>query len=242
MDNFVSFAEYCDAMRELTVKVADPRELIVKGQEIQKRLIANPNLILDKLAQFIDEDKESTFWPVDLNDLTLYRDPDKLFSVRLFVWEANTPYPIHDHGAWGVVGGLGGEVQETKYERLDDGSQEGYAELRVKSEAVLHPGETTWVLPINEGIHRMVAMGGKTGLTLHTYGRPIRTGFINGFMRQSNSIYRLYPMKVHRQILAIKALETIGTEPSREILENMSQDKNAVVRQASLDALRQYER
>ncbi|MGE5398632.1 MAG: hypothetical protein ACM3MK_13990 [Chitinophagales bacterium] len=238
MDTFSSFQDYCEAMRELTTTVNDPQEIVSEGQKIQARLVADPSLILDQLAAFIAGDKDSMYWPVDLNDLTLYRDKDKLFSVRLFVWEAHTPYPIHDHGAWGVVGGLANQVRESKYHRLDDGSREGYAELKIKSEAVLHPGETTWVLPLNDGIHRMEAVGDTTGLTLHTYGRPVRTGFINSFMYQSHGVYKLYPMRTHRQILAVKALESIGGGQSKDILEQISRDNNQIIKDVSLKALK----
>ncbi len=240
MEQFSCFQDYCEAMQELTMTTSDLQEIVASGQKIQARLVANPNLILDQLADFIISDKDSTYWPVDLNDLTIYRDKDKLFSVRLFVWEAHTPYPIHDHGAWGVVGGLANQVQETKYRRIDDGSCDDYAELEIKSEAVLHPGETTWVLPLNEGIHRMEAVGDTTGLTLHTYGRPIRTGFIYGFTRQSKGAYKLYPMRIHRQILTVKALESIGGDSSKNLLEQISRDNdnNQIIKQASLQALK----
>lgn len=237
MEKFTRFEDYCAAMRELILTLTDPQELAEAGQKVQARLVADPDLILEQLSIFIDQGKETMFWPVDLNDLTIYRDKDKLFSVRLFVWEDQVPYPIHDHGAWGIVGSLANLVQETKYRRLDDGSREDYAELEVRSEAVLHPGETTYVLPLNDGIHRMQALDHSTALTLHTYGRPVRSGFINGFMRQSNGIYKLYPLAVHRQILAVKALEAIGTEKTRDILGDISKNSTRVVKEAALHAL-----
>lgn len=237
MEKFTSFPDYCEAMRELTTTLTDPRELAEAGQKLQARLVADPNLILEQLSIFIAQGKETIFWPVDLNDLTIYRDKDKLFSVRLFVWEDQVPYPIHDHGSWGIVGSLANLVQETKYNRLDDGSRENYAELEVKSEAILHPGETTYVLPLNDGIHRMQALNHTTALTLHTYGRPIRSGFINGFMRQSNGIYKMYPLAVHRQMLAVKALQEIGTAPARDILGEISRTGVQIVKEAARQAL-----
>lgn len=241
MGNFTSFQDYCEAMRELTTTLTDFQELVNAGQKLQAWLVANPDLILDQLSIFIAQGKDTIFWPVDLNDLTIYRDKDKLFSVRLFVWEDQVPYPIHDHGAWGVVGSLANLVQETKFRRLDDGSQDGYAELEVKSEAVLSPGETTYVLPLNDGIHRMQALEHATALTLHTYGQPIRSGFINGFMRQSNGIYRMYPLAVHRQILAVKALEAIGTTKSRDMLEDLAKLSMPIVKETVLEVLQNTE-
>lgn len=242
MDSFATFGDYCEALKELILRKKDAHELVEEGQKIQARLVSNPNLILDKLAIFIEEDKEGKYWPVDLNDFTIYRDKDKLFSVRLFIWEAIAPYPIHDHGAWGLVGGLANQVKETKYRRLDDGSKPNYAEIEVKSEAIVNPGDTTYVLPLNEGIHRMEAIGNTTGLTLHTYGKAERTGFIYGYMRQVNGTYTLYPMKIQRQILAIKALESIGTSQARDILETISGDNNETVKLASLEALKTFKK
>ena len=54
--------------------------------------------------------------------------------------------------------------------RLDDGKKEGYAELEEVSSIVLNPGETTYVLPLNKGIHRMENLGRDTAITINVYG------------------------------------------------------------------------
>ena len=133
---------------------------------------------------------------------------------------------------------------ETKYKGVDDGSQCDYAELEVLSEAVIQPGHTTFVLPLNQGIHRMQAFGNKPALSVHVYGKPIRTGFIQGFMLDSNSAYKMFPVKVQRKILAIRALELIGSEWAMEILKMTSRDENELVSKVShmaLERIRQKE-
>jgi len=230
VESFASFKEYLTAMKELIKQGKDLKAMLEEAMGLQARLVANPALILEDLAALIEAERKSIYWPVDLNDLTIYRDPDKLFSVRLFVWEASVPYPIHDHGAWGVVAGLANQVKETKYRRLDDGRDEGMAELEVAKESVLSPGETTYVLPLNEGIHRMEAQGGVTGLTLHTYGKPIRTGFIQGFNWHNGKVYKLYPMAVHRQVVAIKALQAIGGGEAKSLLMDVAQKGNDLIK------------
>jgi len=59
----------------------------------------------------------------------VYRPPDGAFSIVSMVWGPGMAFPVHDHLAWGLIGVLKGCVNETRYRRVDDGAQEGYAEL-----------------------------------------------------------------------------------------------------------------
>ena len=61
--------------------------------------------------------------------------------------------PVHDHGTWEIVGSYEGEIDYKAYRRLDDGSREGYAELEVTEDRVLHPGEFAIVPPPPYDIH-----------------------------------------------------------------------------------------
>jgi predicted metal-dependent enzyme (double-stranded beta helix superfamily) len=204
-----SFKDFCETFRELSNSGRAPEELVIEGQMILSEYLANPDLMLDHLVNVTENMTDDEFIPIDVNEISIYRDPNRMFSVRIFVWEPNYPYQIHDHGSWGVMGSLVNQVRETKYRRLDDGSQCDYAELEVRAETVIQPGQTTFVLPLNEGIHRMMAFGKKSALSLHVYGKPLRTGFIHGYIMESNSAFKMYPVKVQRRILAVRALELI---------------------------------
>jgi len=232
-----SFKDFCETFRELSLSEKNPEELVIEGQLILSEYLANPDLMLDYLVSLTDNRFEEDFLPIDVNDISIYRDPSRLFSVRLFVWEPNYPYPVHDHGSWGVMGCLANQVRETKYKRVDDGTQSDYAELEVRAESVLQPGHTTFVLPLNQGIHRMQAFGSKPALTVHVYGKPIRTGFIQGFMLENNAAYKMFPVKVQRKLLAIKALELISSDWAKEILRMNSRDENEFVSKFSSEVL-----
>lgn len=237
MSQVKSFKDFCETFRELSNSGRAPEELVIEGQMILSEYLANPDLMLDHLVNVTENRTDDEFIPIDVNEISIYRDPNRLFSVRIFVWEPNYPYHIHDHGSWGVMGSLVNQVRETKYRRLDDGSQCDYAELEVRTETVIQPGQTTFVLPLNEGIHRMVAFGKKSALSLHVYGKALRNGFINGYMMESNSAYKMYPVKVQRRILAVRALELIGSDWAEEILKVTARDDNELISKFSQQAL-----
>jgi predicted metal-dependent enzyme (double-stranded beta helix superfamily) len=61
----------------------------------------------------------------------LYEDPDYGFAVWASVQAPGTYHAPHDHGpTWAVYGVYAGKVDTGLYERTDDGSREGYAEVR----------------------------------------------------------------------------------------------------------------
>ncbi|MDX1479676.1 MAG: hypothetical protein R3301_18315 [Saprospiraceae bacterium] len=78
-----------------------------------------------------------------------------LFIVR-FAAESTTP--VHDHLTWGVIHVLEGRDRYIQWERTDDGSSEGHAELRVKKEQILMPGESVYWLAPPEDIHSQETM------------------------------------------------------------------------------------
>ena len=144
-----SFKDFCEAFRELAYSGRAPEEMVIEGQMILSEYLANPDLILDHLVRVTERWADDEFLPIDVNEISIYRDANRMFSVRVFIWEPNYPYHIHDHGSWGVMGCLAIR-SETKYRRLDDGSQCDYAELSPVRRNY-STGQTTFVLPLNEG-------------------------------------------------------------------------------------------
>jgi hypothetical protein len=64
-----------------------------------------------------------------------------------------------------------GEEKEFSYNRLDDGTTPGFAELRRGGEQVITAGEITRCYP--EHIHSVWNVGKNVSMSLHTYGRHI---------------------------------------------------------------------
>lgn len=167
----------------------------------------------------------------DYNDVTLYRSSEGLFSVRLFVWEAFVPYPVHDHGSWGVVGCLAGRIQETKYRRLDNAQEENYANLEELQKTVMTPKKIAKVYPLNQGIHHMEALGGKTALTLHTYGAPKRKGYIRGFVPERKTTYRIFPPKYGPRVIGLKALSAVDNRSAHETIDKVDNEGHPLMKE-----------
>lgn len=236
MEGQNSLKDFVRDFSELLALNPSQDNILAEGSSLVKTLISSPDFtreLLEPLA--LDADFAANFFPaIDPNDITLYRDPGGDFSIRIFIWESNTPYPPHDHGAWGIVGGLAGRTRELKYRRLDNGEQPGYSELTIISDSVISPGQTIYVLPLDEGIHSMSPFEDRTSITLHVYGRAIRKGFIQGFHPATNKVFRIYSPKQLHRVLALHALGAINKDWAKDILSSVSQDSNPMIREEAL--------
>lgn len=87
-----------------------------------------------------------------------------LFTLVVPGWRST---PVHDHLAWGQVGLYRGEQAETIYRRLDDGRQEGIAELEQVERRFLEPGEIYDLLPPDGDIHSVVTTREEPSVSVH---------------------------------------------------------------------------
>jgi hypothetical protein len=141
------------------------------------------------------------------NEVILFNDPERFFTVRLFIWEPGQYDPVHDHSSWGVIGPVSGDLDVINYERVDDGAEAGYAVLRETGRVTIRPGENYYVLPLNGGIHRTGNPSGETIVQVSVYGRPaVKRNFINGYDPDRNLVHPIYAPKTKKRILATEAL------------------------------------
>lgn len=215
--------QFADQFSTLLKSKPEWPDLLKNGRDMLSQLVSNSNWfkpILSKLA-LDDAFLKSQWHSIDPNDIQIYRNPDKLFTVRAFIWEPNVLYPIHDHGAWGIVGAHINQIRERKFAWVDDGNDDNYAEVIRIADATLAPGETTYVLPLNEGIHQMQAVNNNTSVTIHVYGSPVRKGFINYFNLHNNTARRMYLPSVEKKILAIRAMGSIPESWAEDVLQKV---------------------
>lgn len=69
--------------------------------------------------------------------------------------------PPHDHGIWEALCLLKGRLRHVVYDRLDDGSIDGHAELKTIEDRIYGPGEMAMVMPPAE-IHSFEALEAET--------------------------------------------------------------------------------
>jgi predicted metal-dependent enzyme (double-stranded beta helix superfamily) len=141
------------------------RDQIVEVAAAKKKLIANPGALSPALRQI------HPAAPYTRN--LVHHDPRNRFTVIAIIWGPFQDTAIHDHINWCVVGVLEGSAHVTNYDRLDDGSVHGKAELCVRDSFVTNPGAVAALLPPpRSNIHRMANSGRGPTITIHTYGDP----------------------------------------------------------------------
>jgi predicted metal-dependent enzyme (double-stranded beta helix superfamily) len=103
----------------------------------------------------------------------LHRAEDGSFFIISVVFPPGTSSGVHYHGAWGIIGLLSGVDEETRYIRPEgpaDPSAGERCELQPVAKERLPPGSITYLLPPQQGYHRVRAVGEETGVSLHILG------------------------------------------------------------------------
>lgn len=101
----------------------------------------------------------------------LHVEPDNSLFIVADSWLPGRGVNAHDHGTWAVVVGVDGEERNTLWQRLDDGTESGYAELQSAEDRLISRGD---VLLIPQGrIHSVVNETARTTLSFHVYGRHL---------------------------------------------------------------------
>jgi len=81
-------------------------------------------------------------------------------TLMLARFSSDAPTPIHDHGTWAVACVVSGQDRYVHWERLESGQDADHAEIRVKYERTLGPGDTVdWQEPPHD-IHSQQGSGG----------------------------------------------------------------------------------
>jgi predicted metal-dependent enzyme (double-stranded beta helix superfamily) len=133
--------------------------------------------------------RQETFFD---NEVILYRDPARLFSLRLYIFGAGEHTSVHDHTAWGVSGSVFGKLEVVRYLREDDGSNPDQAQLARPEHVVLWPGATEKTLPFDQGIHCTGNPSEGTTLMVSVYGTPLRRLYIQRFNLENGSVHRVF--------------------------------------------------
>ncbi len=101
----------------------------------------------------------------------LHEEPGHTLAVFAVSWLPGRGTPPHDHGTWAIVVGVDGPEKNMFWERMDDRSRAGYAELRQIGEKVFGPGD---VLAMPTGmIHSVRNESDQVTVSLHVYGKHV---------------------------------------------------------------------
>ncbi len=175
-----------------------------------------PSLLLDRTAvePVLENMANGRPWP-DLrnaglfaNEIVLYLDPGRRFSIRLYLHPPNDHTVIHDHTSWGISGCPFGRLSVISF-RLDGWDGNDRAVVTPRAPVVLTPGQVSATRPWDRGIHQTGSPDDDPSVMISAYGRPGRRLYINTYDRQTGRVTRRYPPKLLRRMLAGEALRLI---------------------------------
>jgi len=231
--------EFAEEFEGLVASERDHQNLLERGQAVLTKLLPNKELAKGVLAQLLSSESlpYHMLSTTDNHDFLLHRSPKGSFSLRLYVWEPGSHHHIHDHGSWGVVGAYVNELLVIRYRRVDDGTNEGYAKLVSQERRILQEGQTSSVLPFDDGIHWTGSSGYHLAMSIHAYGRALRRGYILGFDLDKDSTYKLCTPRLEKSLLAAKALGVLGGKSAKAALEGGLESRYPLVRWEALMAL-----
>jgi predicted metal-dependent enzyme (double-stranded beta helix superfamily) len=221
----MNLEEFCTRFEEVTVKEDKIPQVLREGRALLSELLATTEwfeLFLKRIVMDTDfrQQQKPSRW---LNEYTIHRSPAGNFVILAYIWEPHQIDVIHDHNSWGVIGTLMGKVSERKYRRIDDGAKDGYAELEEISHRLIMPGDTSFVLPLDGGIHRMENLT-NCSISINIYGKSYRKGYLHYYDVENRTVTRAYIYPLYRAALALRALGYMDGVPAKDILEAATKD------------------
>ena len=155
--------QYVRDLRTITAQETDPVKITDRVAPLAKKFAQSPGWLRPEYGEC---DAEQGFG-VHL----LHEEPNHDLAVFLISWLPKRGTTPHNHKTWAVVVGIEGQEQEINYERLDDGTKPGFADLKRGGERVMATGDIARCYP--EHIHSVRNVGRDISMSLHTYGRHI---------------------------------------------------------------------
>jgi predicted metal-dependent enzyme (double-stranded beta helix superfamily) len=129
--------------------IVDLRTVWAEDSENERRM-AKAKPLLEQLLKDATLKAHSAAWPSTegRKNLLLYVDPDHHFVINAVVRMPGRTGSVHDHAdAWVLYGVLDGSESLERFERVDDGSRSGYAEVRLSSVTTGTQGKVDLVPP-----------------------------------------------------------------------------------------------
>jgi len=221
----MNLEEFCNRFEDITGRGEKISHVLREGQSLLSELMATTEwfqVFLKRIVMdtaFRQQQKPSRW----LNEYTVHRSPAGNFVILAYIWEPYQIDVIHDHNSWGIIGTLMGKVREYKYRRIDDGARDDYAELEEISHRLVMPGDTSSVMPLDEGIHRMENLA-NCSISINVYGKSYRKGYLRYYDLENRTVTRAYSYPLYRPALALRALGYMGGAMAKNILEETAKD------------------
>jgi predicted metal-dependent enzyme (double-stranded beta helix superfamily) len=150
-------------LRRTRAECKDEREVLSRVRKLAPKLALSEGWVQRK---HYEADAEQGF-----GVHVLHEEPDHTLAVFAVSWLPSRGTPPHDHGTWAVIVGVDGAEKNVFWERADDRSRPGYAELRRIGEKLADRGDVV-AMPAG-AIHSVVNESDGVTLSLHVYGKHV---------------------------------------------------------------------
>ena len=156
---------------QAVAETVDRVRLIEQQNGVNYEALGNIRNELIELTQDKELFPRSSFPITDDGGSAVYRiseDSDHRYALYASVGAAGKSVPPHNHTTWAVIVGVYGDELNRFYERTDDASKEGYAELEETGSFVVRHGNGVVFLP--DDIHAISTDDSESTVHLHMYG------------------------------------------------------------------------
>lgn len=162
-DESYTLEQYVGDLREIAATSSDNREIIGKVRPLARRLALSKTWLEPEHY----ECNEEQGFGVHL----LHEEPDHTLAVFAVSWLPGRGAPPHNHGTWAVVAGVDGPEENTFWDRVDDGTRDGHAEITERASKAFAEGEVVALEP--DHIHSVMNRTDAVTVSLHTYGMHV---------------------------------------------------------------------
>src|SRR5262245_60677560 len=162
MPSTYSLRQFISDLDGITRRYSEPERIVAVAKPLLTELVRDPNCIEEQFKRHGGK---------SYGRYMLHRA--QLFNVTSVVWGPGDCAKAHNHDTWGLVGVLENELQETRFQRRDDGKREGYAELAVSAVNRNQAGMISTLLPPQDDIHEMLNTTRRNTVEVHVYGKDL---------------------------------------------------------------------
>lgn len=155
--------QFIEDVRDLTTasQVPADEELAETVSELLQELVVQPGAVPEQFTRRSAEHGGRGRW-------ILHRAPT--FTISSIVWAPGEVAPPHTHETWGAIGLVANQIEERRYERVEEDRVRPVHHEKHRRGAVS-------VLVPDDDIHSMHNLTGEDTVEIHVYGKDL-TGLL----------------------------------------------------------------
>jgi len=162
MTTAYTLKHFIDDLDAITSGTDDPEVITSRAAPLLEKLCRNPEAIPAGYRSAPQGQR---------GRYMLHRGPR--FNVTSVIWRPGDEAGSHDHEAWGLVGVVDNEIQETRYVSSGKRTLGGRVALEVREVMRDRPGAVSRLVPPHDEIHAMYNPTDKDTVEIHVYGKDL---------------------------------------------------------------------